>query len=138
PLAALVLLVRGARRLSALDVWLIVTMLAWLCTIALGAFISRGRYDIGWYVGSFFDFLTSIFVLLILISQIILLYERQASAAAASQRLRERRINEMEAVLIHLSRVSELGQDVSSRIQVVNQPLTEIPDDLRAPTQVLR
>src|SRR5438045_9753137 len=38
----------------------------------LGAFISRGRYDIGWYVGSFFDFLTSIFVLLILISQIIL------------------------------------------------------------------
>ncbi len=137
PLAALLLLARTARPLSTLDLWLIVTMLAWLCTIALGAFISRGRYDIGWYVGSFFDFLTSIFVLLILISQIILLYERQASAAAASQRLRERRINEMEAVLIHLSRVSELGQNVSSLIHEVNQPLTAISNYLAAAMQFL-
>src|SRR5437764_10390472 len=96
PLAALVLLAWTARPPSTLDLWLMVTMLAWLCTIALGAFISRGRYDIGWYIGTLFDWLTSIFVLLILISQMILLYGRQASAAAAAQRLRERPIHEME------------------------------------------
>ena len=37
PLAALLLLARTARPPSTLDLWLIVTMLAWLCTIALGA-----------------------------------------------------------------------------------------------------
>ena len=137
PVAALVLLARTTRPPSTLDLWLMVTMLAWLCTITLGAFVSRGRYDIGWYVGSLFDWLTSIFVLLILISEAIVLYGRQASAAVADQRVRERRINEMEAVLIHLSRVSELGQNVSSLIHEVNQPLTAISNYLAAAMQFL-
>src|SRR5256885_6208245 len=98
PLAALLLLARTARPPSTLDLWLMVTMLAWLCTIALGAFISRGRYDIGWYIGTLFDWLTSIFVLVLLISQAIVLYGRQASAAAVDQRAAERRINEMGAL----------------------------------------
>jgi signal transduction histidine kinase len=132
PLTALLLIAWTTRPPSMLALWLMVTMFAWLCTITLGAFVSRGRYDVGWYVGAVFDWLTSIFVLLILISEIIVLYEREAQAAEVERRQRERRISEMEAVLIHLSRVSELGQNVSWLVHEVSQPLTAISNYLAA------
>jgi signal transduction histidine kinase len=131
PLAALLILARR-RPHALLDLWLMVVMFAWLCTMTLGAFVSRGRYDIGWYVGSVFDWLTSIFVLLMLISETVALYARQIRAAQLEHRDRERRIKEMEAVLIHLSRVSELGQNVSSLVHEVNQPLTAISNYIAA------
>ena len=54
PLAALVLLTRRRPR-SILDLWLMVVMFAWFCTICLGAFVTSGRFDAGWYVGRVFD-----------------------------------------------------------------------------------
>ncbi len=115
-----------ARRPSVLDLWLMVVMFTWLCTITVGAFLSSGRFDVGWYIGLLFDALTSIFVLLILLHQTIALYARQFRATAAERLERGRRLNEMEAVLIHLSRVSELGRHVSALAHEVNQPLTAI------------
>jgi two-component system sensor kinase FixL len=76
--------------------------------------------------------------LLILISQIIVLYEREAQAAEVERRQRERRISEMEAVLIHLSRVSELGQNVSWLVHEVSQPLTAISNYLAAGLRFLQ
>jgi signal transduction histidine kinase len=136
PLAALLMLARR-RPPALLDLWLMVVMFAWLCTITLGAFVSKGRYDIGWYIGSLFDWLTSIFVLLMLISEVVWLYARQMRAAEVEHGDRERRIKEMEAVLIHLSRVSELGQNVSSLVHEVNQPLTAISNYLAAALQLI-
>jgi signal transduction histidine kinase len=125
PLGALLLL--GRRRFrSMLDLWLMVVMFAWLCTICLGAFVSGGRYDTGWYVGRIFDLLTSMFILLVLPSETIGLYARHIRAAAIERRERERRLNEMESVLVHLSRVSALGQNVSTLAHEINQPLTAI------------
>jgi signal transduction histidine kinase len=137
PLAALLMLARR-RPLSLLALWLMVVMFAWLCTITLGAFVSRGRFDIGWYVASVFDWLTSIFVLLMLISETVSLYARQMRAAEVEHRDRERRIKEIEAVLIHLSRVTELGQNISSLIHEVNQPLTAISNYLAAGLQFIQ
>jgi signal transduction histidine kinase len=136
PLAALLMLAR--RRPPALvELWLMVVMLTWLCTMTLGAFVSRGRYDIGWYVGGVFDWLTSIFVLLMLISETVGLYARQMRAAEVEHRDRERRVTEMEAVLIHLSRVSGLGRNVSSLVHEVSQPLTAISNYLAAGLQLI-
>jgi two-component system sensor kinase FixL len=101
-------------------------MFAWLSTITTGAFLSGGRYDVGWYVGLVLDALTSIVVLLVLLHQTITLYARQFRAAAVERRERERRLKEMEAVLIHLSRVTELGQNVFALAHEVSQPLTAI------------
>ena len=137
PLVALLMLARRPP-LSLLALWLMVVMFAWLCTITLGAFVSRGRFDIGWYVASVFDWLTSIFVLLMLISETVSLYARQMRAAEVEHRDRERRIKEIEAVLIHLSRVSELGQNISSLIHEVNQPLTAISNYLAAGLQFIQ
>jgi signal transduction histidine kinase len=118
PLGALLALSRRRPR-TVLDLWLMVTMFASFCTIALVSFVSAQRFDVGWYVGRVVDVLTSTFILLLLLSQTIVLYERYA-------RERDRRLSEMEAVLIHLSRVNELGQNVSAVVHEVSQPITAI------------
>jgi two-component system sensor kinase FixL len=66
------------------------------------------------------------FILLVLLSETIGLYARHIRAAAIERRERERRLNEMESVLVHLSRVSALGQNVSTLAHEINQPLTAI------------
>jgi signal transduction histidine kinase len=111
---------------SVLDVWLMVTMFVLMCTVSLVSFISAQRFDMGWYVGRIFDVLTSTFILLLLLSETVILYERSALAVAAEHRERERRLRETEAILTHLSRVNALGQNVSSLIHEINQPLTAI------------
>jgi len=115
---ALVLLARR-RPYKILDLWLMVVMFAWLCSVTLGATIGTVRYDIGFDVSRIFAMLASTFVLIVLLSQIGTLFEQAISE-------RERRLNEMEAVLVHMSRVSELGQNVSALIHEVSQPLTAI------------
>ena len=54
------------------------------------------------------------------------MYRRSVLAAATEHRERERRLKEMEAVLIHLSRVNGLGRDVSALIHEVGQPFAVI------------
>lgn len=135
PLSALLVLATR-RPCSVLDLWLMVVMFALLCTITIGAFLSGERFDVGWYLGSVFDWLTSIFVLLMLLSETVALYARQFHAAAIERRDRERRINEMEAILVHLSRIGELGQHVSALAHEVNQPLTAILNYAAAGMQV--
>ena len=66
-----------------------------------------------------------------MLSQISTLYARAISE-------RERRLNEMEAVLVHMSRVSELGQNVSALIHEVNQPLTAIANYAAASIQLIK
>jgi two-component system, LuxR family, sensor kinase FixL len=80
----------------------------------------------GWYIGRTFDVLTSTFILFLRLSETVTLYGRGALAAAAEHRERERRLRETEAILTHLSRVNELGQNVSSLIHEIGQPLTAI------------
>jgi signal transduction histidine kinase len=137
PLSALLVLATKRQR-SVLDLWLMVVMFAWLCTITIGAFLSGGRFDVGWYLGSVFDWLTSIFVLLMLLSETVGLYARQFRAVAIERRDRERRFAETEVMLIHLSRVTELGQNVSSLIHEISQPLTAIANYAAAGIQLLQ
>jgi two-component system sensor kinase FixL len=93
---------------------------------------------VGWYVGRVFDWLTSLFILLIFLSETIALYARNVRATAVELHERERRLNEMEAVLVHLSRVNELGQNVSSLIHEVSQPLVAIANYLAASIELMK
>jgi signal transduction histidine kinase len=136
PFAALIALALRRPR-SILDLWLVVTMFTWLCTISLVALISAQRFDIGWYVGRALDLLTSTFILLLLLSETLVLYGRHAIAVAAERRERERRLKETEAILVHLSRVNELGHNVSSIVHEVNQPLTAISNYAAASLKLL-
>jgi signal transduction histidine kinase len=117
-LVALLLLARR-RPYKILDLWLSVVMFAWLCSVTLGNAIGTIRYDIGYDVSRIFAMLASTFILIMLLTQISALYVQAISE-------RERRLNEMEAILVHMSRVSELGQNVSALVHEVSQPLTAI------------
>jgi signal transduction histidine kinase len=119
-----------------LDLSLMMVMVAWLCTITIEHVLGgRGRYDVGWYLGSIFDWLTSIFVLLTLLFEIIGLYAQYARAVAAERGERERRLAETQAILAHVGRVGDLGQNLASLIHEVNQPLTAIMNYLSAASQ---
>ncbi|MGC2122619.1 MAG: MASE4 domain-containing protein, partial [Xanthobacteraceae bacterium] len=54
---------------SVLDLWLMVTVCAWLCDIALSAGLNSGRYDLGFYAGRIYGLLAASFVLIVLLAQ---------------------------------------------------------------------
>ena len=135
PIAALVALT-ARRPLSVLDLWLMVVMFAWFGEVFAGSLMSSGRFDTGWYIGRAYAVISSTTVLIILLSETIALYARSARDATNNRRERERRMKEMEAVLVHLSRVTELGQNVSSLIHEVSQPITAMSNYLAACLQL--
>jgi diguanylate cyclase (GGDEF)-like protein len=65
-LAALYALARR-RPYSVLDLWLSVTMCAWLFDIALSAVFNAGRYDLGFYAGRIYGLLAASLVLIVLL-----------------------------------------------------------------------
>jgi signal transduction histidine kinase/CheY-like chemotaxis protein len=77
-LVALVAL--GRRRKSVLDLWLMVTTVAWLLDIALAAMLNAGRYDLGFYAGRIYGLLACSLVLMELLLENGLLYARLAQA----------------------------------------------------------
>jgi len=66
-LAALLVLLRR-RPYSVLDLWLIVTMGAWLFDIALSALLNSGRYDLGFYAGRIYGLIAASLVLVVLLT----------------------------------------------------------------------
>jgi diguanylate cyclase (GGDEF)-like protein len=72
-LGALAMLARR-RPYSVLDLWLIVTMCAWLFDIALSAALDNGRYDLGFYAGRIYGLLAASFILIVLLTQTSSLY----------------------------------------------------------------
>jgi signal transduction histidine kinase len=129
-LALLVLLARRPR--SLLDLWLMVVMCAWLCDVALSAVLNAGRFDLGFYAGRAYGLAAASFVLVVLLLETVALYARLARSLGSERQERERRLGELRSELIHVSRLSELGQMVSALAHEVNQPLTAIANYLQA------
>lgn len=67
-LSALLMLARR-QPFSVLNLWLGVTMCAWLFDIALSAGLDSGRYDLGFYAGRAYGLLAASFVLIVLLTQ---------------------------------------------------------------------
>lgn len=116
---------------SVLDLWLMVVMCAWLFDIALSAVLNGGRFDLGFYAGRIFGLLAASFVLVLLL-EISALYTKLVRSLEAERRERERRLDQVQSELIHVSRVSEMGQMVSALAHEVNQPLTAINNYIHA------
>lgn len=92
-LCALFAMVRR-RPYCVLDLWLTVTMCAWLFDIALSAVFNAGRYDLGFYAGRAYGLIASGLVLIVLLVensklyfQLIKLRQSDREKAAALQRL---------------------------------------------------
>ena len=78
-LSALYLLWRSRKR-SALDLWLLVVMCAWLCDVILSAVAGANRFDLGWYGGRIFGLLASSFLLVMLLRELNELHTRTVGA----------------------------------------------------------
>jgi signal transduction histidine kinase/ActR/RegA family two-component response regulator len=65
-------------RPTALDLWLMVVMAAWLFDIALSAVLNAGRFDLGFYAGRIYGLLAASFVLIVLLLETSGLYSRVA------------------------------------------------------------
>jgi two-component system, sensor histidine kinase and response regulator len=99
---------------SVLDLWLMVVLCAWLCDVGLSAVFNAGRFDLGFYVGPIYGRSAASFVLVLLLLEIVALYARLAQSMERERQERERRRNEMHSELVHVSRLSELGQMVGA------------------------
>jgi two-component system sensor histidine kinase/response regulator len=116
---------------SALDVWLMVVAWAWVLDMGLGAVLNAGRFDLGFYAGRIYGLLASSLVLVVLLVETGALYARSARSLAAENRTNRAQLEALQAELIHVSRLTELGQMVSALAHEVNQPLTAMGTYLR-------
>jgi two-component system, sensor histidine kinase and response regulator len=120
------------RAYSVLDLWLMVVMSAWLFDIALSAMLNAGRFDLGFYAGRVYGLMAATLVLLVLLIQTGAVYARLARSFEVERDVRDRELHEIRSELIHVSRLTELGQMVSALAHEVNQPLTAAGSYVRA------
>lgn len=100
-LSLLALLILARRRpFSKLDLWLCVTMCAWLFDIALSAGLDAGRYDLGFYVGRVYGLLAASFILMVLLTQNSRLYAALVELRRSDQSKTEelRRLTAVDAL----------------------------------------
>lgn len=72
---------------SVLDLWLMVTMCAWLIDIALSAVLNQGRFDLGFYSGRIFGLFAASFILLVLLTESGMLYKKLVQLTTMLKRL---------------------------------------------------
>ncbi|MGQ3072324.1 MAG: MASE4 domain-containing protein [Ferrovibrionaceae bacterium] len=96
---------------SALDLWLMVVMCAWLADIGLSAVFNAGRFDLGFYAGRIYGLLAASFVLVVLLVETATLYAR----AVRDLSLSNQALREAEGQQRHLARDLEQRVEESGR-----------------------
>lgn len=126
-LAALALVWRG--RKSLLDIWLMVTLWAWLLEIVLILMIPD-RYTLGWYSGRIAGMLSGVLVLLALLIETSRLYMQTALAAVSEQQHREARLMSLDAAAAAIAH--EVRQPITAMVTNASAALVrmqhEAPD----------
>ena len=96
-LGALTLLVLFARWRTVLDLWLMVTLFAWLPNFLVAAVASSVRFSVGWYAARGFALVASCMLLTVLLTEMTVLYSRLASALMMQRRERANRLVSIDA-----------------------------------------
>jgi hypothetical protein len=86
------------RRRTILDLWLMVTLLAWMPNFLVAALSSSVRFSVGWYAARGFVLIASCTVLTGLLIETTFLYSRLASAIILQRRERTNRLLSVDAV----------------------------------------
>jgi signal transduction histidine kinase len=95
--ASTALAVLFARRRTILDLWLMVTLLAYMPSFLVAIIGSSVRFTVGWYAARCFILVASCMVLSVLLVETTLLYSRLASAIILHRRERTNRLLSVDA-----------------------------------------
>ena len=85
------------RRRTILDLWLMVTLFAWLPNFLTAVYFTFVRFSIGWYVSRCFSIVASSTLLFVLLAEMTVLYARLANSITLSRRERAERLASVEA-----------------------------------------
>jgi signal transduction histidine kinase len=113
-LSVIALLVLGSRRRSMLDLWLIVVMCLYAIEMPLSYYPTPIRFSIGWYTVRISGFVSSTFVLIVLLYEIEALYTRLLGTVFVHRREREARLMTGDAVAATIAH--EVRQPLTSMI----------------------
>jgi signal transduction histidine kinase len=94
---AAVLFVLFPRRRTVLDLWLMVTLVAWMPDSFVAAAASSTRFTLGWYAGRGFALIASCMLLCVFLAEMTVLYARLASAFSLLRRERANRLMTVDA-----------------------------------------
>lgn len=90
-LGCAVLLVLFVRRRTVLDLWLMVTLFAAVPNFLVAAYAGSARFSLGWYTARGFALVASCLLLSVLVTEMMVLYSRLASALVMQRRERANR-----------------------------------------------
>src|SRR5579862_1478786 len=78
-------MLRGRRPATVLDLWLIVVLCTWLFDVTLSALLNGARFDLGYYSGRVYGLLSATFVLTVLLTETGALYAQLVKLFQAEQ-----------------------------------------------------
>jgi signal transduction histidine kinase len=94
---ALALIALFVRRRTILDLWLIVTLFAWMPNFIIAATVTAVRFSVGWYTARGYALIASCTVLAVLLTETTVLHARLASAVVLLRRERSNRLMSLDA-----------------------------------------
>ena len=92
-----------------LDLWLIVTLIAWMPNFLVAALASSVKFSLGWYAARGFALIVSSTLLCVLLTEMTLLYSRLASAITLQRRESTNRQMSVDAVTAAIAQAAAGG-----------------------------
>ena len=142
-LVALVLLGSPAP-ISIFDLWLIVTVCAWMFDVALDRLFNTGRFDLGYHIGHLFGLLAASVVPIVLLVEASRLYGRLDEALAITE-ARNTELARSREELAQAQRLEAIGlltggvaHDFNNLLTIVIGNLDLILDSRRNPEKIER
>lgn len=129
-LGALTLSVLFLRRRTILDLWLMLTLFAWMPNFLVAAVASSVRFSLGWYAARGFALIASCTLLCVLLAETSMLYSVLANAMAMQKRERRNRLMSIDAATAAIGHEikSPLGSIVLNVSSALEQLHTDEPD----------
>jgi signal transduction histidine kinase len=125
------LIVLFLRRGTVLDLWLIVTLCAWMPNFVAAAVMTTFRFSVGWYMARGFALIASCTVLIVLLTETTVLYARLANMIVLLRRERSNRLMSLDAATAAMAH--ELRQPltaITSSGSAAANWLNNVPPDL--------
>ncbi len=127
---AIALALLWLRRKSVLDLWLMVTVYAWLLEITLNGLFLTDRFSLAWYMGRIYALIASGVVLIVLLSEITTLYAQLARSVIrqrAARHARQVAMDTMAASIAH--EVSQPLGTIAANAEAALMLLAKTPPD---------